>query len=100
MITSPAYKTVKSFEFEEAYVLERIAEVKKFNLEDAINAQPEPPCTDCNKFDLCATQKLACKAFFGYTMQPSSKEIYADWVKMGRKPDAKIFAKTFRQEDL
>lgn len=89
-------KTVASIDFMDSYA----DQLDSASLSEAIAAQPPPPCDGCEAFPTCATYKLACKAFFGYTMFPSAKHIYGDWEAMDRRPSAKIFAKTFRAEDL
>ena len=68
-------------------------------LADALAQQPEPPCSLCKNFDLCSTQLLACKAFFGYIGQPSDKTTYRDWETMDRLPTSKIYLKCFKNED-
>lgn len=92
MLTQAVAKTIKSIEFIDRFEARTVSE--------AIQDQPDPPCVDCKNFALCASQRLACRAFYGYTHQPVSKGIYFDWERMDRQPTAKIFAKVFRKDDI
>lgn len=87
-------QTMVTLDFIDAYV-----EEQSQDFADAIAQQPEPPCLLCKNFDLCSTQLLACKAFFGYIGQPSDKTTYRDWETMDRLPTSKIYLKCFKHED-
>lgn len=92
-LTAADSKTIRSIEFIDRY------EARKPSLGDAIQDQPPPPCDTCKNFALCASQELACRAFYGYTHQPVSKGTYFDWERMDRQPTAKIFAKVFKRTE-
>jgi hypothetical protein len=92
-------RTVQTVEDMDAYV------EREYSLSDAIEAQPAPPCDDrgdgrtCEHKAMCGLNKLACKAFFAYTREPSGGMSFVGWPTMERKPSSKIYEKTHRDND-
>ena len=39
----------------------------RIELLEALESQPEPPCTGCANFVLCGAQQMSCSAFGAYT---------------------------------
>lgn len=68
----------------------------------AIEKQPKPPCVDrgdgspCEFYRRCATELLACRAFYAYTREPMNRKEYGKWLQMVRRPDSAIYQKTYR----
>lgn len=81
-------RTVQSITEMDAYV-----ESQKGSLEDAIEAQPAPPCDNCRHSGLCALNNMACKAFFAYTREPNGGIDYIDWATLERKPTTALFSR-------
>ena len=66
------------------------------SLSDAIEAQPAPPCDECDNNKHCAVNNLACKAFFAYTREPSGGMSFIGWATMERIPSTKIYEKVHK----
>lgn len=68
----------------------------------AVEEQPKPPCVDrgdgrpCEFYRRCATELLACRAFYAYTREPLDRKEYSEWLQMERKPSEKMYAKTYK----
>lgn len=72
------------------------------SLQDAIEAQPTPPCDDrgdgraCEHKVMCGLNNLACASFFAYTREPGGGMSFIGWPRMDRRPSAKLYEKTHK----
>ncbi len=71
----------------------------------AVASQPKPPCVDrgdgtpCEFFRRCASEVLACRAFYAYTRYSDDKKEYGEWQLMERVPTARMYGKTYKEEN-
>jgi hypothetical protein len=81
-----------------------LADTKGARLALAIEKQPKPPCVDrgdgkpCEFYRRCATELLACRAFYAYTREPTDRKEYREWILMERAPTTAIYLKTYKAE--
>lgn len=70
-------------------------------LVSALGTQPDPPCvnrgdgTPCEFYRRCASERMACKAFYAYTREPLDKRNYSQWLLMERHPNLKFYTKIY-----
>lgn len=70
-------------------------------LVSALGSQPDPPCVDrgdgkpCEFYRRCATEHLACRAYYGYVREPLDKRNYSQWLLMERHPNLKFYTKIY-----
>lgn len=70
-------------------------------LVSALGTQPDPPCVNrgdglpCEFYRRCASERMACKAFYAYTREPLDKRNYSQWLLMKRHPNPKWYKKIY-----
>lgn len=79
-----------------------LTNIKGAKLALAIERQPKPPCVDrgdglpCEFYRRCASERMACRAFYAYTREPMHPKEYRQWRLMERDPSEKLYSKTYK----
>lgn len=94
--------TIKFLDLELSEGEATLTDTKGSRLALAIERQPKPPCVDrgdgkpCEYFRRCASEELACSAFFAYTREPMARKEYAEWRTMERLPTRRLYLKVYK----